>query len=73
MTQKELEKEIIKNKHILDGIPVFKGTRIPVAQVLALLGRNKSKDFIINSYPITSKQIEIALHYAAHELNGQKV
>ena len=72
MTQKQLEKEIIKDRKILGGIPVFKGTRIPVAQILALLARGKRKSYIIHSFTISSKQIDMALQYAALELNGQK-
>lgn len=70
MVVKTLKKEIIKNKKIQGGVPVFKGTRIPVAQVFSLLSRGMAPKEIVDSYPITKNQIKIALEYASNQFNG---
>ncbi len=50
--------EIIKsNPEILQGKPIFKGTRIPVNLVYELLGLNYSIKQILNEYPTLSKEM----------------
>ena len=71
MSTKTAKKEIIRNKQIHGGIPVFRGTRIPVSQVFSLLSRNMDRDDIVKSFPITKNQIKIALEYASEQFNGK--
>ncbi len=50
--------EIIEsNPEILQGRPIFKGTRIPVNLVYELLGLNYSIKQILNEYPTLSKEM----------------
>ena len=65
-------KEIIKDRKVLGGIPVFKGTRIPVSQIFALRSAGMTEREIVKSFAITKKQINTAYKYAAIELNGKK-
>ncbi|MDD5593185.1 MAG: DUF433 domain-containing protein [Candidatus Margulisbacteria bacterium] len=64
-------KEIVKDKDILGGVPIFRGTRIPVSQIFALRSSGMTDRDIMNNYAITKKQIDIAYRYAAIELNGK--
>ena len=50
--------EVIEtNPDILNGKPIFKGTRIPVGLVYELISLNYSVDKILEEYPSLSKEI----------------
>ncbi|OFW15020.1 MAG: hypothetical protein A3F70_19005 [Acidobacteria bacterium RIFCSPLOWO2_12_FULL_67_14] len=57
---------ITVNPAVLHGKACIRGTRIPVAVVLANLADGLSVDEIIRSYPsLTAEDIQAALAYAA--------
>lgn len=56
---------IIIDPGIQHGKPVIRGTRVPVARVIAELAGGMTKEEIIREYEITAEDIAAALAYAA--------
>ena len=62
---------IVRDPAILLGKPVIKGTRIPVALVLAQLAANPNLDELFLDYPrLTVEDVRACLEYA-HDLIEQ--
>lgn len=61
------------NPKILGGQPVIKGTRVPVARVLALIGMNYSLKDLQKEIPhldkLTKKDIATILDYYKHQIS----
>lgn len=61
------------NPKILGGQPVIKGTRIPVARVLALIGMNYTLKDLKKEIPhldrVTKKNIGDILDYYKHQIS----
>jgi uncharacterized protein (DUF433 family) len=61
------------NPNILGGQPIIKGTRVPVARVLALIGLNYSLKDLKNEIPhldtLTKKDITDILEYHRHRIS----
>jgi uncharacterized protein (DUF433 family) len=67
------QEHITVNPAIVHGKACIRGTRIPVAVVLANLADGLSVDEIMRSYPaLTPEAIQAALAYAA-DLAGERV
>lgn len=67
------QEHITVNPAIVHGKACIRGTRIPVAVVLANLAAGLSVEEIIRSYPtLTPEAIQAALAYAA-DLAGERV
>jgi uncharacterized protein (DUF433 family) len=64
--------KVIKDKDIMGGIPVIKGTRIPVSLIYGLMARGYGSEYLTNAYGISKKQIQAALEYAADQFNGYR-
>lgn len=64
----ELEKAkrmVLVDKDVLGGAPCFKGTRIPVHDIAAMIGNGDEKPAIQKAYPqLTAGQIDLASVYA---------
>lgn len=57
---------IEERKEIMQGKPVFKGTRLTVELVLKALGAGSSSDELLKEYPsLKTEHIRAALLYAA--------
>lgn len=64
---------ISADKDVCHGKPCFKGTRIMVSSVLALLEAGESTKEILEAYPgLTAKHIQAALHLAEQLLEGEQ-
>jgi uncharacterized protein (DUF433 family) len=65
---------IERNKGILGGALILKGTRIPVSRILYLISRGRSIDYIIRThYPFLSKdQVQEALRETAGYIDSSK-
>ncbi|MBI2028904.1 DUF433 domain-containing protein [Candidatus Gottesmanbacteria bacterium] len=61
------------NPNVLGGMPVIKGTRIPIARIMALIGMNYTLKKIKYEYPklskLTKKQLAEILTYYKNNLN----
>ncbi len=52
---------IIIDSHIQHGKPVIKGTRVPVARIIAELAGGMTNDEIIREYEVSEEDIRAAL------------
>ncbi len=69
----EAEATIHREKGIAGGEPVFRGTRIPVRTVAAMLAQGADENEILEGYPaLTPHMLELArLWTAAHPVRGR--
>lgn len=65
-----MDKKVVKNKKILNGEPVLKGTRIPVSSVVGQLSKNGcDMESVKRIYPqLSKKQVQNALGYSSENL-----
>ncbi len=65
MASNEVGEHLVVDPEICHGQVTFKGTRVPVETILALLGKGYSVDQLLKSYPeLTRTAIEEALRLA---------
>jgi uncharacterized protein (DUF433 family) len=63
---REIAEGITIDPEVMVGKPVIKGTRMPVALVLAKLSANLDVDDLLSDYPHTTRdQIKDCIRYAA--------
>lgn len=68
----QVAKDIIRDPKIMGGVPVVRGTRVPVYVILENLEAGHSIDEILRDYPsLTRETIRSAIHFAA-ELTASK-
>lgn len=69
----EAEAAIGRVKGVMGGEPVFKGTRIPVRMIAAMLSQGTDEAEILEGYPgLTERMIELAkIWTAAHPTRGR--
>jgi uncharacterized protein (DUF433 family) len=67
------ERLVISNRDILGGIPVFRGTRIPVHRIAFLLQQGDTPEALRQAYPrLTDEMICVApLYTEAHPARGR--
>ena len=72
-TLDEAEAAVHRRKDTLGGEPVFKGTRIPVRMVAAMLEQGASAEEILEGYPaLAPRMLELAaIWVAAHPARGR--
>jgi len=59
------ESIVIKDPDILGGIPVFRGTRVPVQNLIDYLASGETVDSFLDDFPtVTREQIIQFLEYA---------
>jgi uncharacterized protein (DUF433 family) len=59
------KKMVIIDKDVLNGMPCFKGTRIPVHDIAAMISNGDDKMAVLKAYPqLTSEQLDLAILYA---------
>ncbi|MGV6875821.1 DUF433 domain-containing protein [Pseudochelatococcus sp. B33] len=69
----EAEAAIHQQKDILGGEPVFRGTRVPVRMIVAMVAQGASAGEILEGYPaLTPRMLELAaIWVAAHPARGR--
>jgi len=76
LDEAEADVHSVKGKYtaIMGGEPVFKGTRLPVRQVAAMLALGDSEAEILEGYPsLTPRRLELArIWVAAHPSRGRR-
>lgn len=60
-----VRERIIIDPRMQHGKPVIRGTRVPVARVIAELAGGMTKDEVMHEYEITAEDVAAALAYAA--------
>jgi uncharacterized protein (DUF433 family) len=71
--QVEIAPRIVVNPEVRFGKPVIKGTRVPVALVIAQLAGGMGSDEVAEEYGITPEDVRAALAYAADLLESEAV
>jgi len=67
-------RKIIVNQKILNGKPIFQGTRIPVEIILDFLTQDYSSEEIIKEYPrLTKDDIISALKFATNRIKEEQI
>ena len=74
MIRDTLLQRITVNPDVMVGKPVIRGTRIPVALIVRMLGQAIPPEEILQEYPSLGRQdIDAALAYAASVLDREDV
>ena len=69
-----LQHFIISNPNILGGVPVFKGTRVPVKILFQHLEKNIPLEEFLDDFPTVSQEQAIAvLHFFGQTLTSSKL
>ncbi len=61
----EVRERIIIDPRIQHGKPVIRGTRVPVARIIAELAGGMTKEEVMRDYEISQEDVAAALAYAA--------
>lgn len=61
----KVRERVIIDPRIQHGKPVIRGTRVPVARVIAELAEDMTKEEVMREYEITAEDVQAALAYAA--------
>ena len=69
----EIVQGITVDPQVRFGRPVIRGTRVPVATVIAKMAAGSSFDEVIQEYEITHQDILNALNYAALRLANEQI
>ena len=73
-SKERLLSRIIVDPKIMVGKPIIKGTRIPVEQILRLLGQGLTSEKIQKAYPpLTKEDIQAALLYASKITSKEEI
>ena len=74
MGNEDVLKRITVDPKVMVGKPVIRGTRIPVALILRMLGQGISTEEILRDYPrLERADIEAAIAYAAQVVEHEDV
>jgi uncharacterized protein (DUF433 family) len=61
-----MQRVIVKDKNILGGEPVFRGTRVPFKILIDYLEGGETLDEFLTQYPTVSRELAIAAIEEAH-------
>ena len=60
---------MVKNKDVLGGVPVFRGTRVPIQTMFEYLEGGETLEDFLEGFPTVSRELAIAaLEEAKHLL-----
>lgn len=61
-----MQKAIVKDKNIMGGEPVFRGTRVPFKILIDYLEGGETLDEFLTQYPTVSRELAVAAINEAH-------
>ena len=61
-----MQRVIVKDKNILGGEPVFRGTRVPFKILIDYLEGGETLDDFLTQYPTVSRELAVAAIEEAH-------
>lgn len=61
-----MQKAIVKDKNIMGGEPVFRGTRVPFKILIDYLEGGETLDEFLTQYPTVSRELAVAAIDEAH-------
>jgi uncharacterized protein (DUF433 family) len=67
-TIKHMAQAITRNPEIMHGIPVFRGTRVPVQTLFDYLEGGDSLDVFLNGFPTVSRELALQALEEARQL-----
>lgn len=68
----KVRERIVIDPGIQHGKPVIRGTRVPVARIIAELAGGMTTDEIMREYEINAEDISAALAYSADLVEGEE-
>jgi uncharacterized protein (DUF433 family) len=68
----KVKERIIIDPKIQHGKPVIRGTRVPVARVIAELAGGMTREEVMNEYEISAEDVSAALAYAADLVEAEE-
>jgi uncharacterized protein (DUF433 family) len=69
----EIAPRIVVDSAVRFGRPVIRGTRVPVALVVAKLAGGMDATEMMAEYDLTAEDVQAALHYAAQIVAGEEI
>jgi uncharacterized protein (DUF433 family) len=63
---------IVRDREILHGTPVFRGTRVPVKALFDTLEAGETLEEFLEGFPTVSREMAVAALEQAHELLASK-
>ena len=72
-TVTEIAPRIVVDPAVRFGRPVIRGTRVPVALVVAKLAGGMDATEMMAEYDLTAEDVQAALHYAAQIVAGEEI
>ncbi len=73
MASKEIYPGITVDQDTMGGVPVIKGTRVPVEVVLGSMAAGETSESLRYNYDLTDEQLRTALGYAADVIATERV
>ena len=70
---REVYPGVVVDPHIVHGMPVLAGTRIPVRLIVGQLAAGESIEAVMQAYSLTQEQVRTALGYAAERVAAETV
>jgi uncharacterized protein (DUF433 family) len=64
---------VVVDIQIAHGVPVLKGTRVPVRLVVGQLAGGETIEGVMGAYALSEEQVRAALGYAAEQLGREAV
>ncbi len=68
----EIYPEIEVKPEVQGGVPVIKGTRVPVVTILRWLAKGLSMAEVAREFDLTEAQVKAAVAFAAHRLAEER-
>jgi uncharacterized protein (DUF433 family) len=63
---------VASNPNILEGEPIFFGTRVPISTLFEYLADGLSLDYFLDSFPtVTRDQAVAVLHYGQRQIESE--
>ena len=64
---------VVVDPHIMHGLPVLAGTRLPVRLIVGQLAAGESIEALMQAYSLTQEQVHTTLGYAAERVAAETV
>ncbi len=73
MASNEIYPGVTVDQEVMGGVPVIKGTRVPVEVILGSLAAGETSESLRYNYDLTDEQLRTALGYAADVIASERV
>lgn len=73
MASNEIYPGVTVDQDVMGGVPVIKGTRVPVEVILGSLAAGETSESLRYNYDLTDEQLRAALGYATNLVATERV